>query len=48
MSGSSPIAYLVPLVVWEQICDVLDDLELQSVAKRRCNEVAVPVSLEHL
>ena len=43
-----PTAYLVPAMLWEEILDRLDDIELTRVVRERWNEKSIPVDLADL
>jgi antitoxin StbD len=48
MNHNRPTHYAVPAAVWEQIQDMLEDAELNTLCDARSSEVPVPVSLDSL
>lgn len=48
LNRNRPAAYLVPALLWEEILDRLDDIELTKMVRERWNEKSVPVDLADL
>ena len=48
LNRNSPAAYLVPAKAWEELMELLEDLELAEIARERANEKPVPVDLADL
>ena len=48
LNRNTPAAYLVPAKAWEEIMDILEDIELAKIVREREGEVAVPVNIEDL
>lgn len=41
-------AYLVPALLWEEILDRLDDIELVRIARERWDQPSIPVDIDDL
>lgn len=37
-SNNHPVAYLISAPAWEEICDILEDIELLRIAQRRLSD----------
>ena len=48
LNRNTPAAYLIPADAWEDILDLLDDIELGRIVRERQGEVAYNVRLEDL
>ncbi|MNQ86615.1 Antitoxin YafN [compost metagenome] len=48
LNRNKPVAYLIPALEWEAICDRLEDIELAEIVRARSGEQAVSVKLEDL
>jgi antitoxin StbD len=48
LNRNKPVAYLIPAVAWEAICEKLEDIELAAIVRARSGEKAVSVKLEDL
>ena len=48
LNRNRPAAYLVPALLWEEILDRLDDIELTKIVRKRWNEKSIPVDLADL
>ena len=48
LNRNRPAAYLVPAMLWEEILDRLDDIELTRIVRERLNEKSIPVDLADL
>jgi antitoxin StbD len=48
LNRNTPAAYLVPAEAWENIMDVLEDIELVKIVREREGEKAIPVNIEDL
>lgn len=48
LNRNRPAAYLVPALLWEEILDRLDDIELIKIVRERSNEKPIPVDLADL
>lgn len=48
LNRNRPAAYLVPALLWEEILDRLDDIELARIVRERRNEKPIPVDLADL
>jgi antitoxin StbD len=50
LNRNKPVAYLISPMVWEYVCDLVDDIKLAEMMDAREGELseAVPVSLDDL
>lgn len=50
LSRNKPVAYVIAPHVWEYLCDLLEDLADEEIARERLSEKggAIPVSLDDL
>jgi antitoxin StbD len=48
LNRNTPAAYLVPAKAWEEIMDILEDIELAKIVREREGEKAIRVKLEDL
>jgi antitoxin StbD len=48
LNRNSPMAYLVPAEAWEEIMEMLDDLELAEIVRARSNEKGIAVNIDDL
>lgn len=48
LNRNRPAAYLVPVLLWEEILDRLDDIELGKIVRERWNQKSIPVELADL
>lgn len=48
LNRNTPAAYLVPAKAWEEIMDILEDIELAKIVREREGQTAVPVRIEDL
>lgn len=48
LNRNRPAAYLVPVLLWEEILDRLDDIELSKIVRERWNQKSIPVDLADL
>ena len=48
LNRNRAVAYLVPALLWEEILDRLDDIELTKIVRERWNEKSIPVDLADL
>ena len=48
LNRNRPVAYLVPAMLWEEILDRLDDIELTKIVRERWNQKSIPVDLADL
>ena len=48
LNRNTPAAYLIPADAWEDILDLLDDIELGRIVKERQGEKRIKVRLEDL
>ena len=48
LNRNAPAAYLVPAEAWEEIMELLDDLDLAEIVRARSNEEGIPVNIDDL
>jgi antitoxin StbD len=48
LNRNTPAAYLVPAKAWEEIMDILEDIELAKIVREREGQEAIPVNIEDL
>ncbi|MDQ3075125.1 MAG: type II toxin-antitoxin system prevent-host-death family antitoxin [Pseudomonadota bacterium] len=48
LNRNRPAAYLVPALLWEEILDRLDDIELAEIVRQRAGQKRIKVSLDDL
>lgn len=48
LNRNRPAAYLVPALLWEEMLDRLDDIELTRIVRERWNQKSIPVDLADL
>jgi antitoxin StbD len=48
LNRNTPAAYLVPAKAWENIMDLLEDIELAKIVREREGQEAISVNIEHL
>ena len=48
LNRNTPAAYLVPAKAWEEIMNILEDIELAKIVREREGQTAVPVRIEDL
>ncbi|MDF8332312.1 type II toxin-antitoxin system Phd/YefM family antitoxin [Novosphingobium cyanobacteriorum] len=48
LNRNSPAAYLVPAEAWEELMDIVEDVELARIVKARSDETPIPVDIDDL
>ncbi len=48
LNRNRPAAYLVSALLWEEMLDRLDDIELTRIVRERWNQKSIPVDLADL
>lgn len=48
LNRNKPVAYLIPALEWEAICEILEDIELAEIVRQRSGQQAVSVNFEDL
>jgi antitoxin StbD len=48
LNRNKPAAYLVPALLWEEILDRLDDIELVRIARERWDQPSIAVDIDDL
>ena len=48
LNRNEPVFYAIPAKTFEYICDILEDVELQTIIEKRKNQPEIKVNLDEL